>query len=108
MTEKRSRSVTAGSNRLENLHNRRGAVLPLVAITLVGLLALMAFAIDGGAVQRERRLAQNAADAGALAGAQEILRGHTQAVAFAAADTGARRNGFVDGVNGAHVIVSQP
>jgi len=89
-------------------HNRRGAVLPLIAITLIGLLGMMAFAIDTGAVQRERRLAQNAADAGALAGAQEILRGHTQAVAFAAADTGARRNGFVDGVNGAHVIVSQP
>src|SRR4051794_26411610 len=85
--------------------NRSGAILPLVAVTLVAMMGVTALAIDGGAIQQHRRLAQNAADAGALAGAQEILRTHSQSVAFAAADTAARRNGYVDGVNGAHVIV---
>jgi hypothetical protein len=72
-------------------------------------MGVMALAIDGGAIQRERRLAQNAADAGAMAGAQEILRGHnTDAVVFAAADTAARKNGFTTGVAGKNVVVTRP
>src|SRR5258706_8373583 len=109
MTEKHSRGTRVGDpSPGKGLLTRRGAVLPLIAVTLVGVMGLVALAVDGGSIQRQRRMAQNAADAGALAGAQEILRAHTQAVAFAVADTAARRNGFVDGVNGAHVIVSQP
>ena len=100
--------VVAGQFARRGSDSRRGALLPLMAVTLVGMMALIALAIDGGEVQRQRRLAQNAADAGALAGAQEILRTHSQTVAFAAADSAARRNGFITGVNGARVIVSQP
>lgn len=51
---------------------RRGAVLPLVAVCLIGLLGLVALAIDIGMIAVARTQAQNAADASALAGARTI------------------------------------
>jgi hypothetical protein len=50
----------------------RGQVLIIIAVALVGLLALAGLAIDGGNLFMERRRAQNAADAGALAGTRLI------------------------------------
>ena len=47
----------------------RGAVLIYVAVALIGLLAVSALAIDMGVMMVGRRQTQNAADAGALAGA---------------------------------------
>jgi Flp pilus assembly protein TadG len=47
----------------------RGAVLVHVAVTLVGLVAFSALTVDYGVLWTSRRQAQNAADAGALAGA---------------------------------------
>ena len=88
---------------------RRGAMLPLVAVTLVGLLALLALAIDGGSIQQHRRAAQNAADAAAQAGASEIFRTYTDTpTVFGAARAEATRNGYTTGTNGARVIVSTP
>ncbi len=52
---------------------RRGAVIPLVAIALIGLLCLAALSVDGGNLFRERRDGQIAADAAADAGAIELL-----------------------------------
>ena len=46
-----------------------GQVIVILAVGLVVLLGLVALAIDGGMVFSERRHAQNAADAAALAGA---------------------------------------
>ncbi len=46
-----------------------GQTLVWVALAMVVLLAFVGLAIDGGAVYAERRRMQNAADAGALAGA---------------------------------------
>jgi Flp pilus assembly protein TadG len=48
--------------------SQRGQTLVIVAAAMVGLLALAGLAIDGGNLVMERRRAQNAADAGALAG----------------------------------------
>ena len=50
----------------------RGQTLVQVALMLVVLLGFAALAIDGGLVYAERRHMQNAADAGALAGAREL------------------------------------
>ena len=47
----------------------RGAVLIQVSVALLALLALSAFVFDYGVMWASRRQAQNAADAGALAGA---------------------------------------
>ena len=52
---------------------RRGAMLPIVAVLLIPLLALVAFAIDIGYVAMTRTQLQAAADAAALAAANEII-----------------------------------
>jgi hypothetical protein len=88
---------------------RRGAILPLLAVTMLGLLAVVALAVDGGSIQRHRRLAQNAADAAAQAGASEIFRTYTDtATVFAAARSEATRNGYTTGSDHAWVTVSTP
>jgi len=51
------------------LRRDEGAVLIHVAFALIGLFAFSAFAVDYGLLWTSRRMAQNAADAGALAGA---------------------------------------
>lgn len=56
-------------------HRARGQVLVLVALVLLALTALVALAVDVGHLYAERRHMQNAADAGALAGAREICFG---------------------------------
>jgi Flp pilus assembly protein TadG len=50
----------------------RGQTLIIIAVALVGLLALAGLAIDGGNLFMKRRRAQNAADAGALAGTRLV------------------------------------
>ena len=57
------RNVKALSRRDEE-----GAIIPIVALCMVALLIMTAIAVDGGNARQNRRLAQTAADAGALAG----------------------------------------
>jgi len=87
--------------------NQRGAVLALVAVCMVGLMALMALAIDSGLIQRQRRIVQLAADAAAKAASIEIYRDRTDSI-VASAVSEATRNGFTNGVNGHVVIVTWP
>src|SRR5678809_277623 len=97
------------NRRTRQTRRESGAVLPLIAVTMVAFMAVVALAVDGGAIQRERRLAQNAADAAALGGAWEIYRNHnTDATVFASALAEAARNGYTDGQNGVVVTASRP
>jgi len=66
--------------------DERGATLIIVALTLTGLVAVAALAIDGGRLFTARRQTQNASDTAALAGAQALF-----AYQYAAA-TGAPRD----------------
>jgi Flp pilus assembly protein TadG len=52
---------------------RRGAVLPLTAMLVVFLVALIAFAVDLGWIMAVRTQMQSAADSAALAGASQLL-----------------------------------
>jgi hypothetical protein len=52
--------------------NERGQAIIVLAFMMIALLAFAALAIDGGNAYVERRRAQNAADAAALAGARQI------------------------------------
>ncbi|MGL4550338.1 MAG: pilus assembly protein TadG-related protein, partial [Gemmataceae bacterium] len=53
------------------LHRRRtGSILPLLALTIVGLLTLVALAIDLGMLAVARTQCQSAADTAALSGAR--------------------------------------
>jgi Flp pilus assembly protein TadG len=51
---------------------RRGSILPLLAISLIALLALVALAVDIGMIAAARTQAQNAADAAAMTGARTL------------------------------------
>ncbi len=56
----------------------RGQILVIVAGGLIGLLAIAAFALEGGTLILNRRDAQNAADLSALAGARIVALNYTQ------------------------------
>lgn len=62
-----------------------GQVLVIVALFLIGLLAMLALVMDGGNIYLQRRRMQNAADAGAIAGARILALNGTTAEAHAAA-----------------------
>jgi hypothetical protein len=61
-------------------------VIPLVVISLAVLIMMVALLLDGGALMLNRRTAQNAADAGALAGARELCMGNGEDAAQEAAE----------------------
>jgi hypothetical protein len=90
-----------GSRRNDRLRTRaserRGAMLVFVAVSMVVLIGFLALTLDVGAGNRQRRIAQTAADAAALAGAAEIWRNITDpSVIKPAAQAEALRNGFND------------
>lgn len=91
-------------------HSERGQSAVIVALLLVALVGMLALALDGGNAFFTRRWAQNAADAGALAGAREwcISQNATSAV-NRAKEYAVTRNGAMQAdvlVNGGLVTVS--
>lgn len=90
--------------------NERGQAIVLAALAMIGLLAFLALALDGGNTLTERRRAQNAADAGALAGAQKLWLQRVDGNEFEtpvlqAINTAAEANGIedTDGALGNHI-----
>ncbi|MBC7234988.1 MAG: pilus assembly protein [Chloroflexi bacterium] len=75
-----------------NRSKQRGSVLVQTALMMTVLLAFVALAVDLGQVYAVRRRLQNAADAGALAGARALCFG-APAQAFSQASTYASLNG---------------
>ena len=80
----------------------------LVALMVVAFIAMLALVLDGGTAYAIRREAQNAADAGALAGAQYLCARLTEAgVATSAANTAndyaVTRNGATSAVTTVNV-----
>ncbi|HVK08714.1 MAG TPA: pilus assembly protein TadG-related protein [Gemmataceae bacterium] len=89
---------------------RDGAVLPLVTISLIGLLAFVALAVDVGLMAVARTQAQSAADVAALAGARTLdgTPGNNRANAEAEAREAARANHILgQGVTVAQVTTVQ-
>jgi len=106
MSEIRFKSLTRRRSNTQNsfgANDRRGAILPLVAVSLVGLMGLMALAVEAGSLQSTRRSAQTAADAAATSAAYEIYRDQSHDSVTSAAYSESARNGFTDGVNGVTV-----
>jgi len=94
-----------------DLRHENGQVLIYVALGMVVLLGFVALAIDVGYVYGERRRMQNAADAGALAGAHELCLGNGAGAAVATARDYATRNGaqsVVPLVDLSHFTVTVP
>ena len=65
-------TLTFSTRLLKPLDNSRGAAAVMVAITMTVLLAMAAAALDIGHALVARNELQNAADAGALAGARAL------------------------------------
>lgn len=82
-----------------NLNKASGQILILLAVGLVALLGFVALALDGGSIYLDRRSAQNAADAAALAGAYQLAwnpwdAGTLSSRISAAASSRAHDNGY--------------
>jgi Flp pilus assembly protein TadG len=71
--------------------DERGQIIVLVAILMVGLVAVVGLVTDGGLVFSQRRDLQNAADAAALAGAMQIDENAYRASGAVVLDEGAAR-----------------
>ena len=63
------------------IHTEKGQSLVLMVILLLGMLAILALVLDGGNLFGKRRIVQNAADAGALAGARTLCYTNDEAQA---------------------------
>src|SRR5436190_5146436 len=102
------------------LTNRRrdGTVAVVVAVSLIGVLSVVALSLDGGMMVDKRRSVQSAADAAALAAADDLYYNWWKSLvpgldnlngsAHAAAQNAAKKNGFENGVNGCVVTVNIP
>ena len=53
-------------------NSEHGQAMVLLVLVIIGLMGALAVAVDGGMIMYDRRSAQNAADAGALAGGYEL------------------------------------
>ena len=62
--------------RLGRVRSHKGSAIIFVAVTLMVLVAFAGLAIDVGYLYVVRGELQNAADSGALAGAQQLYRHH--------------------------------
>jgi len=85
------------------LKSERGNVLVLVAFSLTILMGMVALAVDVGMLYRAKRLAQRAADSGALLAAAQI---GTDGTGQTGANTGATQNGFTIGTGSGTVTVT--
>jgi len=87
-----------------------GQAIVLVAISMLGMLFAVGLAIDAGQLFSGRRSAQEAADAGAFAGAVTLHQGGTTAQATSAATSDASLNGYAANVptSGTTVTVNIP
>src|SRR5437762_1168316 len=79
---------------------RKGAVTILVAITLTALLAVVAIALDGGLLLHDRRLVQSAADAAALAAADDLYANYQTGAGLDTGGTAKTRALAVAAANG--------
>jgi uncharacterized membrane protein len=87
----------AGGTVVRSARGDRGQVLVIVLLALLALLGVAAFAIDVGYAYYAKRQLQSAADAAALAGAQDlpdVTSATATATSYAAANTPANISGF--------------
>lgn len=85
-----------------------GQAVVLIAIVFLAMLMVVGLAIDAGQLYVARRTMQEAADAGAYAGAVVRYQGGSVGQARAAAATDITRNGYTNGTAGFTVTINVP
>jgi hypothetical protein len=88
------------------MREESGQAMILVALCLTCILGFVGFATDVGVLLHAKRNLQIAADAAALAGANEITIDSTKIQS--AGKAASAQNGFTDGVNGTSVNIYPP
>ena len=92
---------------MKNNRFERGQALVIIALALAGLAGIVGLVVDGGNAFSDRRKAQNAADAAALAAALARIRGGEDMVS--AALNSAAQNGYNnDGITNIVELYSPP
>jgi hypothetical protein len=92
---------------MKKYHFERGQALIVIALALVGIVAVAGLVVDGGRAFLDRRNAQNAADAAALASAYARIKGGESMVT--AALSSAAENGYNnDGVTNIVELYTPP
>jgi Flp pilus assembly protein TadG len=99
--------LAAFQTRSINNRSERGTIIPLMAVVMLTLVAFLGLAFDASFLFFEKRRVQTAADAGAIAGAQELLRRNTSNVTTAARKD-SQLNRFTHGTNSVDVTVNNP
>jgi hypothetical protein len=84
----------------------RGQAVVLIGVMMTAMLMVVGLAVDAGQLYVARRTMQEAADAGAYAGAVVIYHGGNSAQAVAAAVTDVTSNGYVNGGDGGLTFVT--
>jgi len=59
-------------DKINKRYLEKGQVIPLVILLMVAIVGMIALLLDGGIVMSDKRMAQAAADAAAMAGASEL------------------------------------
>ena len=78
---------------VKKIHNiEKAQILPIVALMIVVLIAFAALLLDGGSIISNRRTAQAAADAGALAGAYHLCENNPTTAQAEAINYAEQRN----------------
>jgi len=94
--------------RTSSQRKEAGQTLVIIAVAMVGLVAMLALAIDGGNMYLERRHVQNAADAAALAAARAIGKGwNDDSVQMIINEYAVIRNG-ADAASGTYLPSQEP
>src|SRR5262245_762602 len=98
-----------------NCPARPGKVIPLVAISLVGIMGVLSIALEGGLLLERRRQVHTASDVAALAAAVDLyskfqsnLGKDVGGTAVLRAREAAAAQGFVHGQDGVTVTVNVP
>ena len=86
----------------------KGQALPIFVFGLVAILGIAALGVDAGFWRYQQRLAQSAADSGAMAGAIELQYSTAPANVTSAAQKDSATNGFANGVANVAVTVNNP
>jgi Flp pilus assembly protein TadG len=92
--------------RRTRLH-RRGAIVPLMAICLTGLMAFVALALDLGILMVARNQCQNAADSAAMAGARTLTGDTTTNNNYSAAQPAANAAAYNNSILNQPIVASQ-
>jgi hypothetical protein len=88
--------------------NEEGQTLVLTALSMTAMLGFLGLALDVGVLFRAKRTMQTAADAAAIAGAQDYMWTQSTSSALSAGRSASASNGFTNGTSGATVVINTP